>query len=305
MHNETPLRYYFHDVLSCEMCGDNTSNHKVIGQRLNKSQGFRPKRLAGISVTVKKCSKCGLHYSSPQPVPFSIQDHYGIPPENYWREEYFNLSPDYFSNEISQLKKFITIHPGMKALDVGAGIGKCMIALNNAGFDTYGFEPSEPFFERAISKMGIDKEKLKLGMIEEVDYPENFFNFITFGVVLEHLYHPAQSLEKALNWLKPGGIIHIEVPSSKHFIAKLINFYYKIIGTNYVTNLSPMHEPFHLYEFDLKSFQELSKRVGFKILFHDYYICRIDHFPKIIHPVLRKYMKYSNTGMQLALWLTK
>jgi hypothetical protein len=31
----------------------------------------------------------------------------------------------------------------MKALDVGAGLGKCMISLNNAGFDAFGCEPSK------------------------------------------------------------------------------------------------------------------------------------------------------------------
>ena len=32
-------------------------------------------------------------------------------------------------------------------------------------------------------------------------------------------------------------------------------------GTNYVTNISPMHSPFHLYEFGLKSFEELGKKI--------------------------------------------
>ena len=37
------------------------------------------------------------------------------------------------------------IKPGMKALDVGAGIGKGILSLSHAGFDTYGFEPSTSF----------------------------------------------------------------------------------------------------------------------------------------------------------------
>src|SRR5205085_2091982 len=156
------LRYYFNHVSHCEMCGDNTESHKVIGQRLNQSQGLHPKKKSGISVSVKKCTNCSLIYSSPQPIPFDIQDHYGTP-------------------------------------------------------------------------------------------PENFFDFITFGAVLEHLYHPAACLEKALQWLKPEGILQVEVPSSKHLVSKLINIYFTLIGTNFVTNISPMHAPFHMYEFSLKS----------------------------------------------------
>ena len=60
--------------------------------------------------------------------------------------------------------------------------------------------------------MGINSERLNLGMAEEVEYPNDFFDFITFGAVLEHLYNPAESIERALQWLKPGGVMQIEVP---------------------------------------------------------------------------------------------
>jgi ubiquinone/menaquinone biosynthesis C-methylase UbiE len=296
-------KYYFEEILNCEMCGDNTSRHVVLGQRLNQSQGLSPKSKKGISVSVMKCNNCGLLYSQPMPIPFDIQDHYSIPPEDYWHPEYFQLNPDYFSAEIKKAKEILSFHKNMKALDIGAGLGKCMIALSNAGFDAYGFEPSQSYYDRAILKMGINSEKLKLGMIEEIDYPDKTFDFITFGAVFEHLYHPAVCLEKAMRWLKPNGIIHIEVPSSRHFIAKIYNAYYRLRGTNYVTHLSPMHVPFHLYEFTLKSFQELSKKLKYKIVAHEYNVCEIMHIPKLFHPLLRKYMKWTKTGMQLTVYL--
>jgi 2-polyprenyl-3-methyl-5-hydroxy-6-metoxy-1,4-benzoquinol methylase len=299
------LRYYFEEVTRCEMCGDSTEKHKILGQRLNQSQGVHPKRKTGISVSVKKCTKCELIYSSPQPIPFDIQDHYGTPPEQYWKPSYFEWAPNYFAYEIKIAKQLLPFREGMKALDIGAGLGKAMISLEKAGFETYGFEPSEPFYERAVSKMNINPERLKLGMIENVDYPENSFDFITFGAVVEHLYHPAASIEKALKWLKPGGVMQIEVPSSRHFVAKLINMYFRLKGTNYVTHISPMHHPFHLYEFGLKSFEELSKRIGFKIVKSEYYVCNVYNIPKVLHPMLKYYMKRTNTGMQLTVWLSK
>ncbi|MBK8698269.1 MAG: class I SAM-dependent methyltransferase [Saprospiraceae bacterium] len=298
-------RYSFEEIMNCEMCGDATGKHRIMGQRLNGSQGFRPKKKTGISVSVKKCTKCQLIYSSPQPIPFDIQDHYGIPPENYWTPEYFNWNPGYYLSEINTLKRIKEIQPGMKALDIGAGLGKCMLSLKNAGFDAYGFEPSQPFYERAISKMGIPSEKLQLGQIEDIDYWASTFDFITFGAVLEHLHHPAACLEKAFKWLKPDGVIHIEAPSSKHLIAKIFNTYYRLAGTNYVTNISPMHSPFHLYEFGYNSFVELSKKLGYEISLHQYYVCDIYHIPKFLHWPLRKVMQWTNTGLQLTVWLKK
>ena len=297
-------RYYFNYIDNCNMCGSKTDAHKVLGKRLNGSQGRNPKNKIGITTTIVKCTDCGLIYSNPQPIPFDIQDHYGVPPESYWNEDYFTISDNYFEGEINTLKKLIDVKEGMKTLDIGAGLGKQMIALSKAGFDTYGFEPSKQFHERAISKMGINPEKLKLGMIEEVDYPENHFDFISFGAVLEHLYDPSDSILKAMKWLKPNGIIHIEVPSSNWLIGKIINLYYKVTRTDYVGNLSPMHEPFHLHEFGLKSFEEYAAQNGFDLAFHEYYVCET-YMPKVADYILKPYMKWSNTGMQLCVWLRK
>lgn len=298
-------KYSFKEISVCEMCGDQTANHKVLGQRLNKSQGYRPKTKTGISVSIIKCTNCGLIYSNPQPIPFDLQDHYGTPPEEYWKEEYFVWQPTYFSSQIEEAKKLLDFKSGMKALDIGAGLGKAMLSMQSKDFDVYGLEPSIPFYERAISKMGIDKEKLKLGAIEDLDYELEFFDFITFGAVFEHLYEPSICLEKALSWLKPNGIIHIEVPSSKWLLPKFMNFYFNLIGTNYVTNLSPMHTPFHLHEFDLKSFNKLSEKLNFKVENYRYDVCSIYYFPKIFHGLLRSYMKATNKGMQLTVYLRK
>lgn len=298
-------KYYFKEITSCEMCNDDTSNHKILGQRLNKSQGFNPKGKIGISVSVQKCKRCGLIYSNPQPIPFDLQDHYGSPPEEYWKEKYFIWKPEYFVSQIKEAKSLLDFQQGMKALDIGAGLGKAMLSMENAGFDVYGLEPSVPFYQRAISKMGIHEKKLKLGAVEELEYEKNYFDFITFGAVFEHLYEPAKCLEKAFNWLKPNGILHIEVPSSQWLISKLMNFYFRLIGTNYVTNLSPMHPPFHLHEFSLKAFFELSKNQEFNIEKYRYDVCVIYYIPKIFHPILRKYMKATNTGMQLTIYLRK
>ena len=286
------------------MCDAGTGNHKVLGKRLNKSQGRNPKKKNGITTTIVKCTNCGLVYSNPQPIPFDIQDHYGLPPESYWRPEYFIVDPTYRLGEVARCKSLIDFNPGLKALDVGAGLGKAMIVFDKAGFDTYGFEPSKPFYEMAISKMNINPEKLKFATIEDVEYPNNFFDFVAFGAVLEHLYDPSDSIRKALKWTKRGGVVQIEVPSSGWLINKIANLFYKIIGTDYVANLSPMHTPFHLHEFSLKSFEENARINNYEIAHHEYYVCDT-YLPKIFDPILTPYMKWTNKGMQLCVWLRK
>lgn len=301
-------RYYFNYIQKCNMCGSKTDKHKILGKRLNCSQGKNPKKKIGITTTIVKCTNCGLIYSNPQPIPFDIQDHYGVSPEDYWKEEYFAIDDNCFQYEITRLRELLPFREGMKSLDIGAGLGKQMIALSKVGFETYGVEASQMFYERAISKMGINPERLKLGMIEEVEYSENYFDFISFGAVLEHLYDPSAAILKAMKWLKEDGLIYIDVPSSDYLVSKIGNSYYKLIGSDYVCNLSPMHPPFHLYEFGLKSFQEHSKKYKYEIELYEYhvgYYVGENHIAKIASYFLRPFMKWTNTGMQLCVWIRK
>jgi ubiquinone/menaquinone biosynthesis C-methylase UbiE len=298
--------YTFETPAVCEMCHDKVDGHKILGQRLSQSQGFRPKRKTGVSVSVMKCRNCGLVYSNPQPIPASINDHYGINPEEYsWKQDYFTYDPNYFSAQIKAAKELLSFQPGMKSLDVGAGLGKAMKAMLEAGFDAYGIEPSPNFRDRSIEWLNIPGDKIQLASAEEAEFPENYFDFITFGAVFEHLYHPAFILEKTTRWLKPGGIIHIEVPNARHFMGALFNFYYKLRGTNYVSHLCPMHAPFHLYEYTVKSFEEVSKRLSLSLVKHYFDVCDIYFVPGIVKPFLRKYMKWTDRGMQLTVYLRK
>lgn len=286
------------------MCGYSTDKSTILGKRLNQSQGLAPNKKIGITTSVCKCKNCGLIFSNPQPIPKDIQDHYGIPPESYWTENYFKVSTNYFSGEIMRLRTLKEIKKGMKSLDIGAGIGKQMKVLESIGFETYGIEPSQTFYNKAISKLGILENRLKMESIEDASYPADEFDFISFGVVLEHIYKPSQALNKALNWLKPGGLIHIEVPSSNWLTNKIINFLYRIRGLDYTGHLSPMHEPFHLHEFSLESFKKNATINGYEIVFHEHYVCNT-YLPKFLNSILKPLMKWTNTGMQLCVWLKK
>lgn len=297
-------RYSFLPMERCNMCGAGRAEHAILGRRLDRPQGRSPRKVAGISTTVMKCRCCGLVFANPQPVPANIQDHYGVPPESYWQERYFTEDPSYFQGEIRRLRQLLDIQPGMRSLDIGAGLGKAMKALHQAGFDSYGLEPSMPFHERALGRMGMPADKLKLGMLEDVDYPERHFDFITFGAVLEHLYDPSASILKAMRWLRPGGIMHIEVPSSKWLVNRMANWLYRLKGTDHVANISPMHEPYHLYEFDLRCFTGHARANGYKVVYHDHYVCDT-YLPKILDPLLKPWMRWTGCGMQLCVWLSR
>jgi SAM-dependent methyltransferase len=251
-----------------------------------------------------QCRHCGLVYSNPRPIPATLGQHYDKAPEDYWAPWYFEENDGYFGEEIEQFKSLFPAAGVPVALDVGAGLGKAMQALSRAGMDAYGLEPSKTFYERTL-ETGIDPGHLQLASAETAEYPSEKFDFVTFGAVLEHLHDPAIAIERALNWLTPNGLIHGEVPHARWLVARGLNALYRLQGTDFVTNLSPMHPPYHLYEFTLQSFAEHGRRVGYEIAHSTVSVGLQPLLPRAISRLATRAMGATDTGMQLQVWLRR
>ena len=297
-------KYDLIELEKCNMCDHTLGSAKYLGKRLSGSQGLFPRGKKGIAVSVYQCSNCGLIFPNPLPQVLDLSDHYKIPANSYWSEDYFTVSDDYFKSQIETYFEISKNNNSRRALDIGAGVGKCMIALQKSGFEAFGIEPSETFYNKAITEMKIPTKYLENISLEDVDEKTNEFDFITFGAVLEHLYDPSQSIVKALSMLKSGGLIHIEVPSARWLTHKIINAFYKLTLADYAANLSPFHTPFHIYEFDLDTFRKNGLLKGYEVVFYQYFVC--DTFlPSLLDPILKPVMNKTNSGMQLEVWLQK
>ncbi len=287
------------------MCEATGSTQRVIGRRLDRSQGKWPSGIAGIALSVVNCRICDLIYPNPMPIPASIEDHYDIDPGEYWSPEYFSEDDKYFSDQISTFRRLSNVKVRPIALDIGAGLGKCMAALNRAGFEAFGIEGSRSFFKAAAEKGVVGVDHLKLATVETAEFQESSFDFITFGAVLEHLYDPSDAIRRSLKWLRAGGLIHIEVPSSRWLISRLGNLFYKLTGGGWVTNLSPMHPPYHLYEFGLGSFEQHALKNDYEIAHNEYYVASQTYLPQFADSFARRLMEMTKSGMQLEVWLRK
>ena len=179
-----------------------------------------------------------------------------------------------------------------------------MAVLERNGFRVTGVEPAPGFARRAIDQHGFRPEQIVVATAEEAEFPENTFDFITFGASLEHLFHPGLVLRKAARWLKPTGLIHAEVPSSRWLVGRMINVFYRLSATSFVTNLSPMHTPFHLYEFSVGAFRRHGAMHGLEIESHRIEVCETQ-LPRIFDPLLKPWMRITNTGLQLVIWLKR
>lgn len=298
--------YRFISLDRCNMCNAGPDRQALIGRRLDRPQGLRPQAKGGITVSIFKCRKCGLVYPNPMPFPDNLEQHYGVAPEEYWTDSYFEVSPDYFAAQIDVFFRLSARRAdGMTALDIGAGIGKAMLALERVGFEVHGIEPSPTFRAAAIDRMGASESRLQLASVETAVLPDNYFDFVNFGAVLEHLPDPNQALRQGMKWLKPAGLMYVEVPSSDFLLSRLVPWLYRVTGARgFVVNTSPMHPPYHLFEFGLESFRLHSREEGYAVAFHEYFPCA-GYMPRLLVPFFNAVMKWTDTGMQLAVWLKK
>lgn len=287
------------------MCGSTAA--KTLGRRLGQRQGLRPVKLTGVLTTVQRCRDCGLVFSNPMPVPIDLDTHYDVPVGEYWGERTDRAQAfEYFSRQIA---RFHTLSPGNRnssplALDIGVGMGKAMSSLASAGFEAHGIEPSPSFREFAVAQTGLSPDRIKLTSVEDADLPNSTFDFVTFGAVLEHLPQPAEALEKAINWTRLGGLIHVEVPSSDWLMARLVDAVYRVQGLDYTCHLSPLHVPYHLYEFTAKSFDAFAVKAQCQVAYRRLFVGET-YSPRLFDPLLKRAMAATKTGMQLEVWLRK
>lgn len=293
--------YRFVMVTGCRMCGAPTREAKVLGRRLSAHQGIRPTRRTGIATTVMRCRQCRLVFANPIPLPIELDQHYAVSPEDYWTaDELANeVATDYYAHRFRELWNGTGVP---RALDVGAGLGRTMSSLQRNGFDTWGIEPSASFRERALQQEEIRAERLIEASAEAADFPANSFDYIIFGAVLEHLSDPGTSLARATGWLRRGGLIWVAVPSSRWLISRLINAAYRLQGLDYVTNISPMHTPYHLYEFSRRSFELHGRANGYEVAAARMVVC--DPFlPGMLGRIAARVMRATDTGMEIEVWL--
>ncbi len=284
------------------MCGAAPADWQVLGRRLDRSQGWRPGKVVGAATTVVRCRRCRTVFAEPMPLPTAFADHYETDPTSYFGSDRAGPRSAGFGIEIEEARALLPRVTRPAALDIGSGTGSTMAALAGAGFEVWGLEPSQSFRAQALGNYGLDAERILPVRLEEASFPEASFDLITFGAVLEHLPDPGRSIRRALSWLRPKGVIHAEVPSSAWIIGRLLNLYFRLIGSGLVTNLSPMHAPFHLYEFSKRSFVEHGRREGYAVV-GSRRVVGDTPVGGVVGSLLGGLMRATGTGMQLVVWL--
>jgi SAM-dependent methyltransferase len=136
----------------------------------------------------------------------------------YFDREYFQLHPGKIKY-LDYLVGLLARHgvPRGRVLDVGAGYGFFLAALEKAGYEASGIEISHHAVEQARRRTR--GQVVEQGAEAPFPFPDDSFDAVTLLDVIEHLQDYGATLESCRRVLKPGGSLFV-ITLNAHSLAR-------------------------------------------------------------------------------------
>jgi len=216
--------------VKCELCGHS-------GQMLPRFP----------AVEIFECPECGLvfHAGSGSSDLYSSEYFAGGEYHDYRGDE--RVLRRNFRKQIARLRK---LAPGGRLLEIGCAYG-FFLDLARAHWDVSGVDVSEEGVAHAREVLGLAVERADF--LDTLETPETF-DLICLWDTVEHLPHPARTIEKAARALKPGGALVMTTGDIGSFVARWRKQRWRQI-----------HPPTHLYYFSQKTLSRAVEQAGLRV----------------------------------------
>jgi len=203
---------------------------------------------------VRGCSQCGVRFLSPQPDDARLETiydaEYFLGARSSDAERYVSrMKRATASLYLTSLDRYLKGARG-RILEIGCGQGDFLLEAYARGFEVNGVEISPSAANIANNRLG--GERIFTGILEEVDFPEQFFDVVAFADTIEHVRDPMEFLLRVFAIIKPGGMVFVVTPSLDSWSAKLM-------GSHWME-----YKIEHLYYFGKRAMRFALRRAGFE-----------------------------------------
>jgi SAM-dependent methyltransferase len=133
-------------------------------------------------------------------------------------------------------------------LELGPGAGHLLDELRHLGWEVEGAD-TDPEAVRNATLKGLS---VSLGSLEELRYPDDWFDAICMSHVVEHLHDPLLTIKECYRILKPGGRLTLITPNA-------LSLGHRLFGSSWF----PLEPPRHLHIFTRQNMRVLLQKAGF------------------------------------------
>ncbi len=197
------------------------------------------------------CPACGLVWTDPRPASTQIDQYYRLEYRLDYKQAIEPRRVQIWRAGRGALGRWAELHghlfPGARVLDVGSGGGEWLYLLLKKGCHAVGIEPNEGYALYSRREYGIE---VLIDSWREAPLPAASFDVVTIHHALEHLDDPRALLQQAASWLRPGGVLAVEVPNVEAVCQAPNHRFHRA----------------HLYSFNPLTLEALARRTGFAVI---------------------------------------
>jgi SAM-dependent methyltransferase len=186
----------------CLLCA--ATRRRVVATR---GRGFTP-------LTTVVCEGCGLVSHDPLPDAAELAAFYAtryrVAYKGRWAPKPKHALRA-LDGAIARARRLLAwLRPGARVVDLGASSGEFVLAMREAGCDASGVEPNRGYaaFARATYGVVVDD-----GGLDDATFAPGSVDMACLNHVLEHMADPRATLRRIGAWLKPEGLMFVEVPN--------------------------------------------------------------------------------------------
>lgn len=247
-------------------------------------------------------SQEGFHFTDyldpVEEIPAEIDASQLSDPEASYIETQLQANLNKFKNQAAILASYLPLR-NSTVLDIGCGGGLFLSLLKQQGAQVVGIELSDSRAQYALTKHGLTIDKHPIESDHWQKGYTNHFDAVTLWDVIEHVNYPQQTLQSAVNVLKPGGLLIIDTPCRDSFYHRFGQLTYRLTGGKYPTFLNAMYSS-HLFGhkqiFSTTEMKKLFEAVGLQVIdlhkFHelsfpyDFYLSKLFKSQALVHLLL-------------------
>ena len=178
----------------CDVCG--SGRHEMLGERRHVVRGRTRKFEMALQDAV--CVECGFVFAARRPDEAFLMD--------YYRDAHIGHRGGELHFDAEARSATVRRHApaGGRIVEVGANDGAFTEILRSQGFEAFGFDPVEADEASAVAK--------GFAGAQGAAAPDGDADAVVAYYVLEHVTDPRTWLAELHGYLKPGGVLIVEVP---------------------------------------------------------------------------------------------